>query len=116
MGLFHNLNLRVFHFKENCLARDIVCSVTRDGRLRSYIFIGGPACYIRALGRRAANVLIFFHCWFGVALLAYCPFSFISDVVSLNFGLAIFKALLMTKKLFKLDQISENFVKIFKFD
>lgn len=43
IGLFLNLSFRVFHFKVKSLARDIAGSITRNGRLRSYLSISGLA-------------------------------------------------------------------------
>lgn len=40
---FQFIQFHVSHFKANSLAREIACSVTRDGRFRSYLSIGGPS-------------------------------------------------------------------------
>lgn len=51
--------ISVSHFKANFFAKDIACSVIWDGRLRSYLPIGGPSWLSSRIAEESRFWLVF---------------------------------------------------------
>ncbi|CAH8276923.1 unnamed protein product [Arabidopsis lyrata] len=68
--VMRDVSFPISSLKANSLARDIVCSVTRDGRFNSYLASGGPACGVKRLCSKrdvemapSTNSIFVQRCW-----------------------------------------------------